>query len=66
VWYVVWDDARSAERFMRSAAALRNTAKRGYRSALDSLTVGKRPATRYVLAPEAWGRWKELPEVTAR
>jgi hypothetical protein len=66
VWYVVWDDARSVERFMRSAAALRNTAKRGYRSALDSLTVGRRPATRYVLAPEAWGRWKALPEVTVR
>ena len=62
----VWDDARSAERFMRSAAALRNTAKRGYRSALDSLTVGRRPATRYVLAPEGWGRWEALPEVTAR
>ena len=63
IWYVIWDDARSAERFMRSAAALRNTTKRGYRAGLDSLTVGKRPATRYVLAPEGWGRWKALPEV---
>ena len=40
VWYVVWDDARSAERFLRSAAGLRTTARRGYRAALDSLTVG--------------------------
>jgi hypothetical protein len=63
VWYVIWDDARSAERFMRSAAALRNAAKPGYRAAIDSLTVGGRPATRYVLAPEKWGRWKALPEV---
>jgi hypothetical protein len=66
VWHVVWDDARSAERFMRSAAALRRTARPGYRAALDSLTVGGRPATRYVLAPERWGRWKALPEVTPR
>ncbi|HJR49514.1 MAG TPA: hypothetical protein VJ794_00325 [Gemmatimonadales bacterium] len=66
VWYVVWDDPRSAERFLRSAVALRNTARRGYRSALDSLTVGGRPATRYVLAPQAWGRWGALPEATAR
>lgn len=66
VWYVIWDDARSAERFHRSAAGLRITARRGYRAALDSLTIAKRPATRYVLAPEAWGRWKALPEVTAR
>lgn len=66
VWYLVWDDARSAERFLRSAVALRNTARRGYRAALDSLTVGGRPATRYVLAPRGWGRWAALPEVTAR
>ena len=63
VWYVIWDDARSAERFMRSAVALRNTARPGYRAAIDSLTVGGRPATRYVLAPEKWGRWRALPEV---
>jgi hypothetical protein len=66
VWYVIWDDARSAERFMRSAAALRNTSRRGYRASLDSLAVGGRPATRYVLAPERWTRWGALPEVTAR
>jgi hypothetical protein len=65
VWYVVWDDARSAERFLRSAVALRNTARRGYRVALDSLTVGGRPATRYVLAPQGWEKWGALPEVTA-
>jgi hypothetical protein len=64
VWYVIWDDARSAERFMRSAVALRNTSRRGYRAALDSLAVGGRPATRYALAPERWARWGALPEVT--
>lgn len=66
VWYVVWDDARSAERFLRSAAGLRSTARRGYRATLDSLPVGGRPATRYVLAPQNWGRWGSPPGVTLR
>jgi hypothetical protein len=62
----VWDDARSAERFLRSAAGLRTTARRGYRAALDSLTVGGRPVTRYVLARADWERWGKLPEVTVK
>ena len=66
VWYVIWDDARSAGRFLRSAAGLRNTARRGYRAALDSLGVEGRPATRYVLAPAGWERWDALPEVRLR
>ncbi|HEY7611998.1 MAG TPA: hypothetical protein VH764_03305 [Gemmatimonadales bacterium] len=63
VWYLVWDDRRSAEGFLRSAAGLRTTARPGYRAALDSLTVNGRPATRYVLAPSDWERWAKLPEV---
>ena len=66
VWYVVWDDARSAERFLRAATGLRTTARPGYRAALESLTVGGRPVTRYALAPAAWGRWASLPEVAVR
>ena len=66
IWYVVWDDARSAERFLRSAAGLRTTARQGYRAALESLTVGGRPVTRYVLAPAAWESWGGLPEITVR
>ena len=66
VWYAVWDDTRSAERFLRSAAGLRATARAGYRAALDSLTVNGRTATRYVLAPTVWERWGKLPEVTVR
>jgi hypothetical protein len=66
VWYVVWDDARSAERFLRSAAGLRTTARRGYRAALDSITLGGRAATRYVLAPAGWERWEKLPEAAVR
>jgi hypothetical protein len=63
VWYVVWDDPRSAERFLRSAAGLRSTARRGYRTALDTLTLDGRAVTRYVLAPAAWARWEALPEI---
>jgi hypothetical protein len=64
VWYVVWDDHRSADRFMRSAAGgLRSRARRGYRAAVDSVRVKDRPATRYVLAPASWARWDDLPAV---
>lgn len=66
VWHVVWDDARSRERFLRSAAGLRTTSRSGYRALLDSANVGGRAATRYVLAPEGWERWGSLPEVEVR
>jgi hypothetical protein len=61
VWYVVWDDVRSGERFLRSAAGLRRTSRPGYRATLDSLRVGERAATRFVLAPAGWARWESLP-----
>lgn len=64
VWYVVWDDARSAERFERSAAGLKRTARPGHKAMLESVRIGDRPGTRFVLAPEGWGRWGKLPEVT--
>ena len=64
VWYAVWDDARSAQRFLRSAAGLRTTARPGYQSSLDSLRVEGRAVTRYVLAPGKWDRWESLPEIT--
>jgi hypothetical protein len=67
VWYAVWDDARSAGKFLSgSGPALRRTARPGYRSALDSLETGGRPTTRYVLAPEGWTRWSSLPKVSVR
>jgi hypothetical protein len=64
VWYVVWDDERSEERFLRSAAGLRRTSRPGYRAALDSVRIGARPATRFVLAPAGWPGWERLPEVS--
>jgi len=65
IWYLVWDDARSQERFVRgSSPALGRTGRRGYRSAVESVPVEQRPATRYVLAPEGWPVWAALPAVT--
>ena len=67
VWYAVWDDARSAGKFLSgSGPALRRTARPGYRAALDSLGTGGRPLTRYVLAPDRWARWDSLPGVSVR
>jgi hypothetical protein len=64
VWYVVWDDERSGERFLRSAAGLRRTSRPGYRASLDSVRVGSRPATRFVIAPPSWERWENPPVVS--
>ena len=61
VWYVVWDDQRSGDRFLRSAAGLRSRSRPGYRAALEPVTVGERPGTRFVLAPAGWERWGGLP-----
>jgi len=64
VWYVAWDDQRSADRFLQSAGpALRRTGRVGYRATLDALSIDGRPATRYVLAPVAWERWSGVPGV---
>jgi hypothetical protein len=62
VWYAVWDDAASADRFAAGPAArLRRSTRPGYRAVLERLTVGGRPAIRYVLAPGHWSEWKGLP-----
>ena len=66
VWYVAWDDARAAGRFLRSAAGLRRASRPGYRAALDSVAVDGRAATRYVLAPERWAGWTALPGARLR
>jgi hypothetical protein len=63
LWYIAWDDARSADRFFRTAGPpLRRTPRPGYRAAFDSLRLSGRPVVRYVLAPDGWPRWAALPE----
>jgi hypothetical protein len=67
VWYVVWDDAPSRARFLKgSGAALRKTGRAGYRASFDTVSVGTRVATRYVLAPSSWDRWGRLPGVVVK
>jgi hypothetical protein len=67
VWYVVWDDAPSRERFLKgSGPALRRTGRPGYRAEFDAVSVGTRVGTRYVLAPSTWDGWGKLPGVTVK
>jgi hypothetical protein len=63
VWCVVWDDPRSADRFLWGyGGKLRSTARKGYRTMLENFELGGKPATMYVLAPEAWDRWGQVPK----
>jgi hypothetical protein len=65
VWYVVWDDTRSVERFTWGyGGKLRSTSREGYRTVLESFELGKKPAIRYVLAPISWKGWTDIPSVS--
>ena len=62
VWYTVWDDAASADRFDRSlkrAWAVRHRA--GRVAQIERLTVDGRPGVRLVDAPTAWLGWRRIP-----
>ncbi|MGH7704040.1 MAG: DUF6782 family putative metallopeptidase, partial [Gemmatimonadales bacterium] len=64
VWYTVWDDSASADRFRTgTAAALSRHRRLGYRLEVLPLVLGVRkiPAVRVILAPARWDRWKTLP-----
>ncbi|MFL5402212.1 MAG: hypothetical protein ACJ8BF_05275, partial [Gemmatimonadales bacterium] len=59
----VWDDTRSAERFLWGyGGKLRATSRPGYRTVLESMQLEGKPATLYVLAPEGWERWGQIPK----
>jgi hypothetical protein len=65
VWYVVWDDSRSADRFIWGyGGKLRATARKGYQTMLENLELEGKPATVYVLAPTDWSGWGKVPRVT--
>lgn len=67
VWYVVWDDPQSADRFTTGPAAkLRSTDRKGYRTRVESLQLDGKPATLYVLAPESWDRWEKVPRASVQ
>lgn len=65
IWYVVWDEPRSAERFTWGyGGKLRSTSRKGYRTDLGSLDVEGKPANLYVLAPTGWDGWDHIPRVS--
>jgi len=67
IWYVVWDDTRSAERFTWGyGGKLRSTSREGYRTMLESFELNGKPAMRYVLAPISWEGWGDEPDVALR
>jgi hypothetical protein len=64
VLVTVWDDSTAARRFAAGPAArFAARTKVGYRTAIDILSLGGRPAVRIVRAPDRWARWNELPAV---
>lgn len=61
VWYHVWDDGVSRTRFLGTTGQRLESRRRlGYRLEVVALTVGDRPATRVVLAPDGWPGWKQV------
>jgi hypothetical protein len=63
VWYLVWDDSRSADRFIWGyGGKLRATARKDYRTVLENIELEGKPATFYVLAPEDWSGWGHVPK----
>jgi hypothetical protein len=65
LWYVVWDDKKSADRFTWGfGGRLRSTSRQGYRTLLESFELGGKPAMRYVLAPISWEGWGDVPNVS--
>jgi hypothetical protein len=66
VWYAVFDDGRSAERFARRVSApFTARARPGYRAAVDRVQVGDLPGVRLVSAPTTWPEWSSVPAATA-
>ena len=60
VWYIVWDDVASRFRFLSGTGQRLESRRRlGYRLELTSLSLGQRPATRIVIAPDKWLGWKQ-------
>jgi hypothetical protein len=64
VWYLAWDDKRSADRFTWGfGGKLRQTSREGYRTLLETFELDGKPVMRYVLAPVRWDGWGDVPTV---
>jgi hypothetical protein len=65
VWITVWDEPRHRDRFLAQLGdAMRARAAKGYRVALDTMTVGQRSGFRYAVGDSAWRGWASLPSAT--
>jgi len=66
VWYSVWDDVASANRFtagLQRAWGKTHSRSSNRRSDIKQLTVAGRPVVRLVDAPADWKGWRALPTV---
>jgi hypothetical protein len=65
LWYMVWDDVASRTRWMTSIGQKLETRRRlGYRMEITAPTLGSRPGTRIIIAPDTWLGWKQPMAVT--
>jgi hypothetical protein len=59
----VWDDSVSARRFATGPARrFADQPRPGYRTTVDTMTLGGYAGVRVVRAPTQWSRWSSLPE----
>jgi hypothetical protein len=67
VWYTLWDDGASADRFVhgleRAWAQRRTPSPAGRRAEIKPINVSGRPAVRLVDAPGGWAGWRRVPQV---
>lgn len=62
VWYIVWDDERSAERFLGGPGMrLGERSRPGYRTSLTRVAAAVRPTIQVVIAPIGWTRSGKIP-----
>jgi hypothetical protein len=67
VWIAVWDEPRYRDGFLRLMAdPLRARAAKGYRVALDTLTVDGLAALRYAIGDSSWVGWDRLPHARVK
>jgi len=61
LWYIAWDDSASRFRFQSTTAPRLESRRRlGYRLEVVPLSIGSRPGTRIILAPDQWAGWKQV------
>lgn len=64
VWYIVWDDSQSAQRFLRGTGGLlERKEKAGYRTMVEAIERAGPATTRVMIAPLNWRRWGSPPEL---